>query len=193
LSDHSNEQTAPTNADVQTVVRQVIEEFLNAERSKAEPAYKAELVEERKRRESLESRLNQLVEENRQARAATEEMDRHTQIRSELQRLGVAKVDLAFRAVKDEIARTEDGRLVARHGSEEHPVQEYLKKFVEDNPELLPARIAGGSGAHSTTRNAVSSGSAPIDLDKIKPGMSKDELDRVRQEVLRLASQSLRG
>ena len=57
LSNHSDEQAEPGNADVQTVVRQVIEEFLKAERSKAEPAYKAELVEERKRRESLEARL----------------------------------------------------------------------------------------------------------------------------------------
>jgi hypothetical protein len=97
LSNHSDDQTAPANADVQTVVRQVIEEFLKAERSKAEPAYKAELVEERKRRESLESRLNQVVEENRQARAAAEEMDRHTQIRSELQRLGKNRLGFSCR------------------------------------------------------------------------------------------------
>ena len=32
-----------------------------------------------------------------------------------------------------------------------------------------------------------------IDIDKIKPGMSKDELERVRQEVARLATQALRG
>ncbi len=32
-----------------------------------------------------------------------------------------------------------------------------------------------------------------IDLDKIRPGMSPEELERVRQEILRVASQTLRG
>jgi hypothetical protein len=31
-----------------------------------------------------------------------------------------------------------------------------------------------------------------IDLDKISPSMSKEDLERVRQEILRVASQSLR-
>ena len=35
-------------------------------------------------------------------------------MRAELQRLGVSKIDLAFKAVQDGIVRTEDGRLVAR-------------------------------------------------------------------------------
>jgi hypothetical protein len=32
-----------------------------------------------------------------------------------------------------------------------------------------------------------------IDLDKIRPGMSPEDLDRVRLEISRLAGQSLRG
>jgi hypothetical protein len=193
MSDQEKQMENASQPDVKNVVRHVIEEFMRAEQSKAEPAYKAELIEERKRREALESRLNQLVEENRQARATAEQMDRYSQIRTELQRLGVAKIDLAFKAVKDDIVRAEDGRLLASDGQEHRPVQDYLRKFVEENPELLPARIAGGSGASSTTRNAVSAGSTGIDIDKIKPGMSKDEMERVRQEVARLASQALRG
>ena len=109
-------------------MRQTIQEFVQAEQSKAEPAYKAELQEERKRRENLEGRLNQLVEENRKARAMADEADRNSQIRSELQRLGVAKVELAFRAVKDDIVRTEDGRLQAR-GPEGKTLQDYLSGF----------------------------------------------------------------
>ena len=193
MSDQEKQTENTSQPDVRNVVRHVIEEFMRAEQSKAEPAYKAELVEERKRREALESRLNQLVEENRQARATAEQVDRYSQIKSELQRLGVAKLDLAFKAVKDDIVRTEDGRLVASDGVDHRPVQDYLRKFVEENPELLPARIAGGSGASSTTRNAVSTASSAVDIDKIKPGMSRDEMERVRQEVARLASQALRG
>jgi hypothetical protein len=184
---------APAEADVRNVMRQVIEEFVRAEQQKAEPAYKTELIEERKKREALESRLNQLVDENRRAHAAAEEADRNAQIRAELQKLGVAKVDLAYRAVKDDISRGADGRLVANDGQGQRPVTEFLKKFVDENPELLPTRMSGGSGAHSTTRNAVSGGNTPIDIEKIKPGMNKDEMDRIRQEIARIASQSLKG
>jgi hypothetical protein len=177
--------------DIRQVVRQAIEEFVREENQKAEPAYKAELHEERKRREGLEARVNQLVEENRKARAVAEEADRSSQIRSELQKLGVAKVDLAFKAIKDEIVRAEDGRLTTR-GPEQKSLQDYLAGFVQENPELLPARIAGGSGAQTSSRNNMQGGSG-IEIDKIKPGMSKEELDRVRQEISRLATQALRG
>jgi hypothetical protein len=193
MSDHNNNQDTPSAPDVRSVVQQVIEEFVKAEQSKAEPAYKAELVEERKRREALESRLNVLVEENEKAKAMAEEADKSSQIRSELQRLGVAKLDLAFRAVKDEIGRAEDGRLIARDGQEQQTFQDYLRKFVDENPELLPARIAGGTGAHSTSRSAAPSSPATVTLDHIKPGMNKEELDRVRREIARVASQALKG
>ena len=190
MSDQMPPETA-ASVDIKQVVRQAIEEFVRSEHQKAEPAYKAELVEERKRRESLEGRLNQLVEENRKARALAEEADRNSQIRSELQRLGVAKLDLAFRAVKDDICRTEDGRLQAK-GADGKSLQEYLAGFVQENPELLPARITGGSGAQAPTRNSAPAASG-ITIDEIRPGMSKEELDRVRKEISRLASQTLRG
>jgi hypothetical protein len=178
--------------DLREVVRQTIQEFVQAEQHKAEPAYKAELHEERKRRESLESRLNQLVEENRKARAMADEADRNAQIRAELQRLGVAKLELAFRAVKDDIVRAEDGRLQVR-GPEGKTLQEHLASFVQENPELLPARIPGGSGAPQPTRTAPQPVPAGIELENIRPGMTKDESERVRQEIARLASQMLRG
>lgn len=187
----NNEQATPA-IDVKHVVRQAIEEFVRSEQQKVEPAYKAELEDERKRREGLEGRLNQLVEENRRARAAAEEADTNSQIRSELQRLGVGKVDLAFRAVKDDIVRGDDGRLQAR-GPEAKSLQDYLAGFVQENPELLPARIAGGSGMKPVSRQAAPDVPSSIDIDKIRPGMNKEDLDRVRQEISRLTSQALRG
>lgn len=192
MSDQTQtEKHSESGPDVRDIVRQAIEEFVNAEQRKAEPAYQAQLQDERKRRESLETRLNQLVEENRRTRAAAEEADRNSQIRSELQRLGVAKIDLAFKAVKDEIVRMEDGRLQAK-GPDGKPLQEYLASFVQDNPELLPARISGGSGAHISVRGNSEAASG-VEIDKIKPGMNKEDLERVRKEISRLASQALRG
>lgn len=183
---------AENESQVRDLVRQAIDEFVRVQQSKAEPAYKTELQEERKRRESLETRVNQLVEENRKARAAADEADRNSQIRTELQRLGVSKVDLAFRAVKDDIVRGEDGRLQAK-GSDGKTLPEFLAGFVQENPELLPARIAGGSGVQAGHRSVNAGGAPGIEIDKIKPGMKQEELERVRQEISRLASQALRG
>ena len=132
-----------------------------------------ELAEERKLREGLESRVNELT-------TAAQEAERVSAIRGELQKLGVAKVELAFRAVKEDLKQASGEQ-----------VKDYLAKFVAENPELMPARISGGSGAMAGKRESVAGGG--IDLDKIRPGMSAEEMDRVRQEIARVASQTLRG
>src|SRR5882672_1365998 len=134
------EVAASAAVDVTSIVRQAIEEFTQRDQAKNEPAYKAELQEERKRREQLERRLNELVEENKRSQKMAEEADRNASIRAELQRLGVGKVDLAFKAVKDDIARTGDGRLIGKSDTGELSMKEFLAGFVNANPEFLPAR-----------------------------------------------------
>jgi hypothetical protein len=127
-----------------------------------------ELAEERRRREGLERRL--------------EEAERGSAIRAELQKLGVAKVELAYKAVKDEIPR------------EVGEMKDFLERFVGENPELLPARLAGGSGASGGARgHGGGAATGAVDIEKILPGMSAEELDRARQEIARVASQTLRG
>ena len=183
-------ESQPPSMDMRQVVKQVLGEYIEMQRSKAEPAYKAELDDERRKREQLERKLNDLVEENQRARMRAEEAERTTAIRGELQKLGVTKVDLAFRAVKDDIVRGEDGRLMARDGGGEVEVRDFLQKFVQENPELLPARVAGGSGVALSQK---SGGGAGIDLDRIKPGMDPEEMERVRREIARVASQPVKG
>jgi len=177
--------------DVQSIVQQALQEFVRQQQAQSEPAYKTELQEERKRREQLERRLNEVVEENKRSRMAAAEAERGSAIRAELQRLGVAKVDLAYKAVQDAIVRSEDGRLVAKGENGETGMKEYLSGFVTDNPEFLPARISGGSGVTSSQKTVSASGE-PIDLEKIRPGMSRDEMERVRQEIVRIASQNVK-
>jgi hypothetical protein len=171
--------------DIASIVRQAIEDFTQRDQAKNEPAYKAELQEERRRREQLEQRLNEVIEENKRSKQIAEEAHTSSAIRAELQRLGVAKVDLAFKAVRDDIVRTEDGRLIARGENGEMGVKDYLASFVSENPEFLPARISGGSGVTSGQKAPGSGGS--VDLDRIKPGMSREEMDRVRKEIIRLS------
>ena len=185
------EEAKTEGTELRSLIRGVIDEFVHAEQVKAEPAYKAELLDERKRREDLERRVNDLVQENTRSRQMAEEAERSSSVRAELQRLGVVKVDLAYRAVKDDVQRREDGQLIARSGPEELGLRDYLKQFVQENPELLPARITGGSGMGSGPKAASNAGA--FDLDKIRPGMSAEELDKMRQEISRVASLALRG
>jgi hypothetical protein len=177
--------------DIQSIVRQAIQEYANAETAKSEPAHQAELLEERKRREQLERRLNELVEENKRSLQMAEEAERSSAVRAELQRLGVAKIDLAFKAVQDGVVRTPDGRLVARGESGDVPVKDFLAAFVNENPEFLPARIAGGTGM-TTTLKAPVTGRETVELEQIRPGMSAEEMQRVREEIVRVASQTLK-
>ncbi len=180
------------NGDIKLLVKDAIREYINFEQAKSEPAYKTELIEERKRREVLERRVNELAEENRRSRQIADEAERNSVIRTELQKLGVAKVDLAFKAVRDDIVRSEDGRLVVKGSQGEVGVKEYLANFVTENPELLPARISGGSGTPAASKHINNAGSS-IDIDRIKPGMNPEEMERARQEIARVALQALKG
>jgi hypothetical protein len=183
--------TTPAVSELKNMIRNVIEEYASVERHRAEPAYKAELLDERKRREQLEKRVNELIEETNRARRMAEEADRHSHIRSELQKLGVGKVDLAFKVVKDDIRRSDNGSLVVRGTEGELSLREYLADFVSNNPEFLPARIAGGSGLGSS--NQPGSTHPATDLDRIKPGMPAEELQRVREQISQFALQALKG
>lgn len=178
--------------NVHGIVQQAIDEYMRQDTVRREPAYKAELQEERRRREQLEKRLNEMAEENKRSRAMAEEAQRSSNIRTELQRLGVTKVDLAYKAVQDGIVRSEDGRLIARTDSGEQSANEFLSKFVQENPEFLPARIPGSSGITGTQKSSGPVGPGAIDIDQINASMTKDELERVRQEILRVAQQTLR-
>src|ERR1700677_2498471 len=88
MEEHEDNMEKP---DVQTIVQQAINEYMRQDTARLEPAYKTELQEERRRREQLERRLNEMAEENKKARAMAEEVQRAGAIRSELQRLGVVK------------------------------------------------------------------------------------------------------
>ena len=182
----------PGDGDLREMMRSVMEEFLSGERQRAEPAYKAELLDERRRRESLERRVNELAEENQRTRRRAQEVEQHAQVKAELQRLGVGKVDLAFKALKNDLVPMEDGSLVAKTAEGEMGLKEFLVAFVRDNPEFLPARIQGGSGVTSPPRQAIG-GSYAVELERIRPGMSAEELQRVREQISQVALQSLRG
>jgi len=186
---HDKQQQGDSGNDLRGVIREVIQEFVTADQRKSEPAYKTELVEERRRREQLEKRVNELVQENSRSRRQAEEAEMHTAIREGLQRIGVAKVDLGFRVVKDDIFRAEDGRLMAKTSQGAIEMDEFLSQFASENPELLPARISGGSGAVWQDQPSYGGG---VNVDRIRPGMDPEELALARREIAQAVSRSFR-
>lgn len=187
---------AGEGVDVSEIVALAVEQLQRREQERKEPAYKQELAEERRRREQLERQVKELANENERSRKAAEEAERVSTIKGELQKLGVNKVDLAYRAVKEDVVRTSDGRLVGMTEEGELPLKQYLTSFVTENPEFLPARIAGGSGAtnsrHPQQQQQTPAGGG-FDMERIRPGMSKEDMERARQEIARIANQTLRG
>ena len=82
---------AEETGDIRSLMHSVIQEFVKAEQVKAEPAYKAELLEERRRRESLEQRVNELVAENERSRVKAEEAERCAAVRGGAAEAGSGK------------------------------------------------------------------------------------------------------
>ena len=143
----------------------------------------AVLAEERERRIELERRVRELDEQSRRAQHERAEAERLGRIREGLQQRGVRKTDLALRVVRDDVKSGADGELVADYKGGRASLDEYLDRFVAENPEFLPPRIAGGSGASGGGSGFPQGG---LDLDSIRPGMSEDDSRRAWREVARL-------
>ena len=149
-----------------------------------ESRYREQLEKEQRERQRLQQQLEEMQAENRRQRKQADEAERLGLIREGLEARGVAKTKLALRLVKDDVARDEEGQLYASYEGSRIPVGEYLDRFLADNPEFLPPRIAGGSGVSG--RGSRELGSSGIDLESIQPGMSRDETRAAWKEVARL-------
>jgi hypothetical protein len=174
---------------IQQAVEQTLAVFTERQEARQRGPQADELAQERKKREQLEKRVNELVEEGRRAREAAELADRCATIKGELQQLGVSKVELAFRAVRDDVRRAEDGKLYAHTEEGAVPLRDFLAQWVSVNPEFKPARIAGGAGSPPpSTRGAAG---PAFELERIRPGMSAEDRERARQEIARVAGAAL--
>ena len=150
--------------------------------------YRAELEDERRRREELEQKVSELAAENRRSRREAAAKEQSGRIRDALQAHGVQKTELAERIVREDVRSSESGELYGMLHGERLPLDEYLGRFLSENPELMPPRIAGGSGIPAGDRN-VFAGSG-VELDSIRPGMDSDEAKAAWQEVARLMGTS---
>ena len=131
------------------------------------------------------SRVVEMEAELKKFREAAEGAEKREAIREAVRKSGVQNVELAYRALRDDVARSADGKWIARDETGEKPVADFVREFLENNPELLPARGVGGSGSSGAR---MSEGGSGFDLESIRPGMDPAELSRARSEVARLIS-----
>ena len=172
-----SENESPITAELREAVRAVVTEMMSSERANLGSQEKVGEVDELRRQISeLSRQRDQMAESIREER-------RVRLVRDELERLGVGNIDLAYRAVQQDIVFDDTGDPIAMRRGEKTSVEEHLRQFVNENPELLPARITGGAGVSG----AVDPMAAP-DINSIRPGMSEAELGRVRAEIAKLAS-----
>lgn len=182
--------TLPSGVEIRDVVQEAIREFLRKKDEESEPAYRAELSEERRRREQLEGQVRDLLSKMRESEQEVARTRMTTAVKEELQRQGVTKVDLAFRVIKEDIRQTEGGGYVAHGRDGDVPLKEFVKRFVDENPEFLPPRIAGGSGSSGGGNETAGT---RFDLDAIRPGMNEEERRELRKAIADLASQTFKS
>lgn len=132
---------------------------------------------------ALQRQVSELKAQKEESDRRAEEKDRHSAIRSALSGFEWANKNAqnaAFRIFESEIKRNEAGELVAPDGT---AADEWIAKQMEDEHDyLLKPKQVGGVGATNSGRKEK-----PIDLNDIKPGMSAEDLARVRAEIARLA------
>lgn len=189
-----NDQGTPAEGlspdGVRNIVREAMEEFARQKREETEPAQKAELLEERRRREQLEAQVKDLLQKAKEGEQEVARARMTSAVKEELQKLGVTKVDLVFRVMKDDIRRSAEGQYVAKGREGDIPLPDFVKRFVDENPEFLPPRIAGGSG---TSGSGQEPAGFRADLDAIRPGMSREERRDIQRAIASVVSQTLKS
>jgi hypothetical protein len=120
---------------------------------------------------ALEEKNRLTEEESKQTKMRGEERERHGAIRASLGDFNFASDDAredAFRALRDEVKRGEDGEL---YGGDFVPVKDFIKTRMASKTHLLAAKQVDSAGARA---NAGMAGGRSVQLEDIKMGMKPE-------------------
>ena len=90
----------------------------------------------RDRNQIIEHRITELENRNRLFCRQEDEALKEAAIWAGLLSLGVIKVQLAYRAIRDDVFLGEDGQYLAHTLCGDIPLDLFLEQFVKENPEL---------------------------------------------------------
>lgn len=139
--------------------------------------------------EALKQALAASREEAEELKSEASRLRKDHFLRQALSSMGVENLDLAVKAVREDIVEAGDRKWMATGEGGEVPAQEYLTEFLKKNRELLPARRLQGGGMPASR---VESGGS-VDLEEIRPGMDAMTLKKVRDAIGRAMGVSPRG
>ncbi|MBK7927502.1 MAG: hypothetical protein IPJ98_08415 [Bryobacterales bacterium] len=139
--------------------------------------------------ESLKQALAASREEAAGLKAEASRLRKDQYLRQALSALGVENLELAVKAVREDIVEAGGQKWVAPGEGGDVPAQEYLAEFLKKNRELLPARRLQGGGMPASR---VESGGS-VDLEEIRPGMDPVTLKKVRDAIGRAMGVFPRG
>lgn len=170
---------------IEAEVRRLVPSLLGEPVKALEPLHGIENDEMRAIREELQATRLEL----QRIRAEKVSQDREVFLKEQLRSLGVRNIELALRAVRDDFEMSEEGKWVAALNGEKVVAHQYLRSFLSQNPELMPARAISGTGIPSRHGDLQEE----CDLDQIRPGMDPGAMRRAREAVVRIIAQSKRA
>lgn len=182
------EERDESSHDVRTLIEEEIRRLIPS--LLAEPAEGREPVSDRESDQvrSIREELHSTRLELQRVRAEKLSQDREMFLKEQLRSLGVRNVELAMRAVRNDFEMREDGEWVAAVNGERVVAHQYLRSFLSQNPELVPARAISGTGIPARQSELEEM----CDLDQIRPGMDPGAMRRAREAVVRIIAQSKR-
>jgi hypothetical protein len=139
--------------------------------------------------EALKQALAASRQEAAELKAEASRLRKDKYLRQTLSALGVENLDLAVKAVHEDIVENGDRQWVTTPASGAVPAQQYLAEFLKKNRELLPARRLQGAGMPASR---MESGGG-VDLEEIRPGMDPATLRKVRDAIGRAMGVFPRG
>ena len=143
------------------------------------PVLKAQLDTQAKIIDKLNKRLSDTEEREKAAASRAEETERNSAIRAELSKYPILPeaVDEAFDLFRSRVKRSEDGTLVVGDTTAEAHIKSALEGKLAG---LLRPADKGGAGSSAGQRTGK------LDLNEIKPGMSKETEAQALAEIARL-------
>jgi hypothetical protein len=139
--------------------------------------------------EALKQALAASRQEAAELKAEASRLRKEQYLRQTFSALGVENLDLAVKAVHEDIVEDGDRQWVTKTAGGAVPAQQYLTEFLKKNRELLPARRLQGAGMPASR---MESGGG-VDLEEIRPGMDPATLKKVRDAIGRAMGVFPRG
>jgi hypothetical protein len=159
-----------------------------------DPNMNAEILSLKRNQESLQKKLDDAETNRKAAEARAELTDRHSRLRAMLGKFRFADAEAAggvFDLFAGRVVRGENGdQLIVKTPGGDLPAEQFVDDYVTQHLKgLLAPADAGGTGAGA----GAGKGKGSVQLEDIRPGAKREDLQKAATEVAALARTALGG